>query len=348
LVQQHRLPEATAELTQAVKAAPRDVAIRRAVVRTDLLAGNAGAAQQALQELDALAPSDPADLFLAGLVAEAEHREADAAMAYDEMLSSNAEAPEALTAWARVELAQGHQVAARMRVLAYTRFSPMNAEALGLLGELYLAQANYAQAIQSLTRAIQLAPTLASAYRALAAAQLRQGNPSAATNTYERAVAAIGPEPGLVSELAALDERQGRIENALSLYEDLVRRLPGQTVAARNLALLLCRYRRDPVSLDRALQLTASFATSGNPTLVDAAGWVHFKRNETQQALTDLERAATLAPNERVIQYHLGMVQLQAGQRDLARASLKAALAGAARFVGIDQARATLRELDSH
>jgi Tfp pilus assembly protein PilF len=46
-----------------------------------------------------------------------------------------------------------------------------------------------------------------------------------------------------------------------------------------------------------------------------------------------------------VLQYHLGMAQLKAGDRSAARASLELAVKGEARYPGVEEARAALAGL---
>src|SRR5262249_6859683 len=128
-------------------------------------------------------------------------------------------------------------------------------------------------------------------------------------------------------------------------YEGLRARNPQMELAANNLAMLLVTYRTDQASLDRARDLTAGFVNSDVGALLDTHGWVMFKRGDLAEALAALQRASAEAPNSKVILYHLGMVQLRAGQPDKARASLEAALAGGASFTGNDEARLTLAHL---
>jgi len=149
----------------------------------------------------------------------------------------------------------------------------------------------------------------------------------------------------LVTELATLYERQGQIDEAIHQYELLYQRRPHLELAANNLAMLLVTYRKDRASLDRARDLTASFANSDVAALLDTHGWVMFKRGEVLQALAALEKASTQAPDSKVIRYHLGMAEMQAGRRERARADLESALAGAASFSGSEEARQTLASL---
>jgi len=71
------------------------------------------------------------------------------------------------------------------------------------------------------------------------------------------------------------------------------------------------------------------------------------KSGDLAHALPALQRAAQAAPHSSVIRFHLGMAQLQAGQRDEARSSLEAALAGSQRFEGWAEARSALASLEA-
>jgi tetratricopeptide (TPR) repeat protein len=252
---------------------------------------------------------------------------------------------DALTALANLEATHGRAADAIARVQKSLTKDPRNAPALGLLGELYLGTKDYTAATNALTQAIQLAPTWGYIYRDLAAARIGAGDPKGAVAAYETGVKAAPADAQLVSELAAFYEKQGRVDDAIGLYDALNRRDPHLQMAANNLALLLVTYRSDQKSLDRARDLTASFANSDNGALLDTSGWVHYKRGEVQEALPLLERAVTHDPDSRVLKYHLGMAELRAGQRAQARTNLQTALSGPGSFAGADEARTALASL---
>jgi tetratricopeptide (TPR) repeat protein len=182
-------------------------------------------------------------------------------------------------------------------------------------------------------------------YRNLASARLAQKDVPGALAAFEAGIKAAPAEPQLVVELAAYYEKHGRANDAIALYETLYKNNPHLQLAANNLAMLLVTYRTDRSSLDRARDLTASFRSSDNGMLLDTSGWVRFKRGEIQEALPVLEQAATRAPGEGVIRYHLAMAELRAGQRERARANLEAALSGSPDFTGVEEARSALASL---
>ena len=72
---------------------------------------------------------------------------------------------------------------------------------------------------------------------------------------------------------------------------------------------------------------------------------MRFKRGEISEALPVLVRAAEESPDSKVVQFHLGMAQFKAGERDKAITHLEKALDGGSKFAGSDEARSTLAEL---
>jgi Flp pilus assembly protein TadD len=170
---------------------------------------------------------------------------------------------------------------------------------------------------------------------------------TAAVAAYKAAIKVAPAEPQIAMELALLYERMGRVDDAISCYETLYTQNPHVKAVANNLAMLLVTYKKDRVSLDRARDLTADFASSEDGSLLDTTGWVHFKRAEYSAALPVLEKAVKRAPNSQEVHYHLGMTELRAGQPERARSDLEVAIAGPAKFSGADEARAALATLKS-
>ena len=120
---------------------------------------------------------------------------------------------------------------------------------------------------------------------------------------------------------------------------------PRSEIAANNLAMLLATYRKDDKSLARAEELAGRFAKSPNPAFLDTYGWVLYARGKYAEAVPVLAAAVKKASEAQVLQYHLGMAQLQAGDRSAARASLELAVKGDARYPGVEEARAALANL---
>jgi Flp pilus assembly protein TadD len=213
------------------------------------------------------------------------------------------------------------------------------------LGELYLGQKDLAHAAEVLTRATTAAPQWWIPYRNLALVKLAASDTDGAIAAYQAGVKVAPTEPQLVSELALIYEGKGRTNDAIATYDAAYRLNPKSAGIANNLAMLLVTYRTDRASLDRARDLSAAFASSDDGRLLDTNGWVHFKRGEYAEALPVLGRAIDKVPDSKQIRFHLAMAELHAGQTDRARSDLETALSGTAKFMGSDEARATLASL---
>jgi Flp pilus assembly protein TadD len=136
---------------------------------------------------------------------------------------------------------------------------------------------------------------------------LASGDSEGALEQYQIAFKLAPSQPLVITELASLYEKQGQVDAAISCYDTLLRGDPGsRRIAANNLAMLLVTYKTDGTSLDRARALIAGFDMSTDASVLDTAGWVHFKRGEYREAVNLLERAADHSPDSKVIRDHLG------------------------------------------
>jgi len=341
-----RADQAIALLSETIQAAPgvSGTAARAALIEAYLAKPDLPAAALAADELKRLRPESSNGWYVAGLVAQRQKRPDDARREFEHALQLEPSATQVVRALAGLEYQQGQRMPALALVRGAIKQSPDSAELHNLLGELYLAERNYPEAIEAASEAVRLAPGWWVPYRNLARARVAAGDPAGGLAAYETGVKSTAA-PELVVNLAAVYEQQGRFEDAIRQYELLHERRPRLKLAANNLAMLLVTHRQDRASLDRARDLSASFANSEVAALLDTHGWVMFKLGEVTQALPELQKAAAGAPESKVIRYHLGMALLKAGQPDKARASLEEALAGGASFSGAEDARLALTQL---
>jgi tetratricopeptide (TPR) repeat protein len=77
----------------------------------------------------------------------------------------------------------------------------------------------------------------------------------------------------------------------------------------------------------------------------DTLAWIYYKRGVYARALDLLNESARELPDNPVIQYHLGMVQLKQGDRGAARQALERALRLSRTFPGAREAEQALAEL---
>ena len=95
----------------------------------------------------------------------------------------------------------------------------------------------------------------------------------------------------------------------------------------------------------RAQSLTASFADSKNPLLVDTLAWLQYKMKNYQQAVSLLQSVLKDNMPAPELRYHLGMAYLKSGATDKAKIELTRATETKAQYPGRDEAEAELKKL---
>ena len=147
--------------------------------------------------------------------------------------------------------------------------------------------------------------------------------------------------------LATSLTESGAVDEAIKEYELMLKKQPGATLAANNLASLLVERKGDPQSLERALTLSRDFERNApNPFFLDTLGWVHHKLGHRDEAIRVMQLALEKAPAHPVLNYHMGAAYAQSGRTKEARTYLQKALSAGQSFTGSDDARALLAGLN--
>jgi tetratricopeptide (TPR) repeat protein len=303
------------------------------------------AARRTGRLVQAAKPDLPAGNYMSGLVEQADGKSDSARAAFERAAAMSPDAVEPVTALMRLDLSQQRPDQAIARVDAVIAHYPKNPIARNLKGEVLAGLKRTDAALASFREALGLWPSWPIPYRNMAAAQLAAGRNEDAIKTLQDGLRVANDAPLLVADLASVYEKTGRPDEAIAQYEGILKRHVDSGILANNLAMLLVTYRRDKPSLDRARALAERFASSRNPQLIDTWGWVLYKRGETVDAVSALQKAVDRAPQAPALRYHLAMAQLKSGARDSARANLEQALKSAAPFSGSDEAKKTLEEL---
>lgn len=347
LAQNGKSGQALPLIEQTVRDNPTHVLAREILVRMYIERRDFAAARVAAEDLKTLAPERAVGYYLAGIVAQADKRNAEARQSFERALELQPDAADALAALMRLHIAANQTGEARALAERVLARSPDNIVARNLSGELYLAARELEPARAEFTKVIAAAPRWSLGYRNLALAQIAAKDEAGAIGTLEKGIVDCDWDFALVADLAALYERSRQFDKAIDKYEALVAHRRGNTAAENNLAMLLVTYRTDQKSLDRARELSEQFAQSENAALLDTHGWVLYRRGQIAEALAVLERAKQIAPDAQVVRYHLGMAQLKSGQNAQARENLQAALQNKRVFAGVDEARAALASISS-
>jgi putative PEP-CTERM system TPR-repeat lipoprotein len=141
-----------------------------------------------------------------------------------------------------------------------------------------------------------------------------------------REASKAAPGSDLVNlQLAMTLDIVGRQDQSQPLYQEVLKKDPNNVIALNNLAYLLAEDGRD---LDQALTLAqrAKQQAPNNDDITDTMGLIYIKKNLTDNAITIFVDLVKRQPKNPLYHFHLGMAQLQKGNRAAARQSLQTAL----------------------
>jgi Tfp pilus assembly protein PilF len=108
------------------------------------------------------------------------------------------------------------------------------------------------------------------------------------------------PAPHLIAALDA--QTAGESKAAIGHYKKVIELQPNQAVALNNLAWLLFE-NNNPSALELAAK--AAKLAPNSPEVLDTYGWIEMHQGSKIIGLKTLEKAAELAPENKVIQDHL-------------------------------------------
>lgn len=259
----------------------------------------------------------------------------------------NPRSTELLAELVRTHLAAGDDKAALALCQARLARNAEEAFAHQLLGQVHAHQGKKKEAALAFERAAALDPQWTEPVNHLAALLLTQNKQADAVRQLEAALDRNPRNPAAYLTLARIHEEARQYPAAIAHYERALEVMPAFSEAAARLALLLCERNAGPEDLDRALALVldANRRHPGRADVLQAIAWVHYHRGAHDSALELLGPIAERAPDDPLVNYHLGMALLKSGQPEKARGKLELALQEKTPFVGRAEAEQALKTL---
>lgn len=225
--------------------------------------------------------------------------------------------------------------------------NPKEALAYDLKGKILTSQKKYKDAQKAFEKACELAPTWPQAGNNLAALFLLQDKKKQAINRFETTLEKNPKNPVGCLTLGKLYEEQKQYDKAISVYEKGVGHIPGFWSGANRLAFLLADRATKVEDLDRAAKLASAAyrLKPGQGTVIDTLAWIQYKKGDPQKALALYDKLIVAAPEDPIINYHMGMVLKKTGDTKQAKEKLKIATRDDKPFYGREHAEAMLKEL---
>jgi cellulose synthase operon protein C len=224
----------------------------------------------------------------------------------------------------------GQGLKAREYLLEVNKRQPSNVPALKALARIAGSERDYGRARDLLESAIKSAPNDAEAYAMLAWAFSGMDDNAAALAAVDRGLKAKPGDTSLMFTRSNVAEAAGDYAMAIAALREMLKIQPDSQVAKNNLAALLTDHARTPAERAEALTWAQQLKGSANvPAISDTIGWAYVRNGQAATGLPFLRQAVAAAPNNAVLQYHLGVALKATGDAAGGAQALRTALAAA-------------------
>jgi putative PEP-CTERM system TPR-repeat lipoprotein len=345
-LQQGKAAAAVQLADEAARRVPGDQAIQLTLLRTLMANGQLDRANSVAHDLLAKNPNAAVLHDASAQISLARGDRGSARKSFARALELQKSDLQAVEGLARLDLADRNPVAAKARLDDVLSRAPKNPAVALLAARVYGASGDTARAEQKLRDAIQLDPSALDPYILLGELYGSQHRLAEARQTFQ-SILKMQPDSVPINTIVGiLYSFEGNRAEAKRQYERVLKIDPHATAAANNLAFI---YADEGGNLDMALQLAQSAKQKlpTSPEVADTIGWVYVKKSMPSLAVQQLQQAADGAPNNAMIQYHLGVALTKSGDVVRGRQALQRALKLNLAPAAADDARRLLAERNS-
>ena len=253
-------------------------------------------------------------------------KQAEAKPLLEQALQYNPNSEHALQLLVSTMMFDKQPAKALSRVQEQIAKAPQNSGMYVLLSDLQMATGDKAGAVTSAERAMQLNANDNSAVIAYSRAEVANGNTPAALQRWQQWIAVHPNDAQAYTVLGSLQEAQGNRDQAMGSYKKALSIQPEQPIAANNLAYLMVETGQN---LDVALSLAqiARRALPNAPNTADTLAWIYYQKGNYASGRDLLEDAVKTDPNNAALHYHLGMIYTKLSNNSGAVTELKKAAA---------------------
>ena len=283
----------------------------------------------------ASAPNSPLPYVNLADAAGAERKADEAWQHLEHALSLDRTNFQALTALINLAAATNRLDQARTRVEQLAAEQPGSAQLQYLLGQSYRTgsqqqQADAARAEAALRRAIELDADFMPAYTALAEIYFGTQQPDRAIDQYKKIAERRPDDFVAIRNIGLIEAGRGQHDLAAEYYRRVLAIRPDEPVAANNLAALYGEHGKG--NAEEAMRLGQDVVRRfpNEPGFADTLGWVYYRKELYQDAVTQLRRAVDGAVkrggDNSLYRWHLGAALAKSGDKAAARRELQKAL----------------------
>ncbi len=304
------------------------------------------AAKAAIDKLDAIKGQHDTATFLTGQLAEGHDNHVEAIEDYKKVIDSNPSAPIAEHALYSL-IGVVHTPEEMESVTNYiASLKTDSAYVSTLLGECYLQLSKKDLATAAFNKAIANHPINQEPYLNLARMAMADEKSDDALEILKNAQTAIPLDVRAPLMEATVRSQRGEYKEAIAKYDDILKSNPKMVLAANNMASIIAdHFYTDSDMLAKAKETIEKFAASSEPSVLDTMGWIYYRLNKNDKALSLLSRAVVGEKIPPEIHYHYGAALLKSSNKPQAKIELQKATAENAKYPAIVEAKKILTGL---
>jgi Flp pilus assembly protein TadD len=310
------------------------------LAEAELAAGAPGEAVNALRRLTTQRPGDATLRLALGRALSAAGRRSEARTEYQQVLRDDPGSIEAMLGLGRIALSERRAEEALEMARRLQARAPTAASGWALQGDAELLRGRLEPALAAYGVAKEREPS-SDLVRQIARVELRSGDAEGAIRALQDWLDTQPDDLQARLALAITLQSAGRNTLAEAQYQQLLHARPDNVTALNNLAWLY-HERGDDRSLEYARR--AHELAPESVATTDTLGWILLEREEIEEAVVLLERAAAQT-RDASVHYHLGVARARAGDSEGAREVLSQLLGRGQDFPEHADARALLDRL---
>ncbi len=339
-----KLDEAGKWIRRAVETDPGSSEAYASLGRYYALQGKNSEAEAALRKASELDPRAVRPRVDLGDLLSFQRRLPDAIKFYQEAVALNPQHAGAHYALGIALARQGDNAKAQAELEHAARLEANNPLPKLALARVHASLKDPDKALVELNNALAIQPSLVDALLLKGDLLDAKGQTTEATMAYQMAAKAA-PKFALPHlKIAMMSDRNGQTDLAIASYKKVIELDPKQAVAYNNLAALALERKQNLAQAEvwakKAVELGPNVAD-----YYDTLGWLQHARNNSRGALAALQKATQLEPRDPAIQYHLGVLYAETGDKIKAIEALKRALNASNHFPSYAEAEKLMKTL---
>jgi tetratricopeptide (TPR) repeat protein len=324
-VVQNRLLEAQHDATELVQKHPEEVSYRLLLANIYLRSGQLPKAEEQCLAALQLRPNQGSVHLNLGQIYSAEEKWSNADTEFEAALRLEPNNAGVLSYYANSFLARQQIPKAMARVQQYIDANQNDSQGHVILGILQFNAKNISSAQAEFQKALQLDSKNVQAHLGMGEAYRETSQTDAAIGQYQQVLDLQPKSAPLVTMVGNLYLERNDLDAARKYYLRAIELDPNYAVAMANLAWVDAQESKNlDVALGRAQKAKSMMPEV--PAITDTLAWVMYKKGNYSGAIPLLQDCVKKSPDSAQFHFHLGLALVGAGQKDLGKGQLNAAL----------------------